>query len=90
MINTLVNGINYGKPILIENIGEVLNPELDNLLSTKKGTEALVEIGDKNAEMTKEFMLYLATKIPRPHYSPEICVRVTLLNFMTTEEGLLD
>lgn len=34
--------------------------------------------------------MYLATKLPRPHYSPEICIKLTLLNFMTTEEGLLD
>jgi len=26
----------------------------------------------------------------RPHYSPEICVKVTMLNFMVTQEGLLD
>ena len=25
-----------------------------------------------------------------PHYSPEICVKVTMLNFMVTPDGLLD
>ena len=28
--------------------------------------------------------------MPAPHYSPEICVKVTILNFMVTEEGLQD
>ena len=28
--------------------------------------------------------------MPRPHYTPETCVKVTLLNFMVTQEGLQD
>lgn len=32
----------------------------------------------------------MTTKLPKPHYSPEICVRVTLLDFTTTQDGLLD
>lgn len=40
--------------------------------------------------MTKDFRLYITTKYPRPHYSPEICVRLTILNFLVTEEGLRD
>jgi dynein heavy chain len=28
--------------------------------------------------------------MPAPHYSPEVCVKVTILNFMVTEEGLQD
>lgn len=90
LINTLINAINYGRSVLIENIQESLNPELEALLSTKKGTEGFVKIGDKTAEMSRDFRLYITTKLPRPHYPPEICVRVTLLNFLTTEEGLLD
>ena len=32
----------------------------------------------------------MTTKLPRPHYSPEICSIVTMLNFNATEEGLVD
>lgn len=32
----------------------------------------------------------MTTKLARPHYSPEICVKVTLLNFQVTLEGLDD
>ena len=88
--NLLVNALNFGKAVLIENMGESINPELDGLLSMKKGQEASVKIGDKLADMSKDFRLYMTTKLPRPHYPPEICVRVSLLNFMTTQEGLLD
>ena len=49
-----------------------------------------LKIGEKAAEMSRDFKLFMTTKLPRPHYSPEICVKVVMLNFMTTEEGLLD
>ncbi len=32
----------------------------------------------------------MTTKLSKPHYSPEICVKVTLLNFQVTFEGLDD
>lgn len=32
----------------------------------------------------------MTTKLSNPHYTPEICVKVTLLNFMVTPEGLED
>ena len=33
---------------------------------------------------------YLTTKLRNPHYPPETCVKVNLLNFMATEDGLED
>ena len=33
---------------------------------------------------------YITTKLRNPHYLPEISVKVTLLNFMITPEGLQD
>lgn len=32
----------------------------------------------------------MTTKLGRPHYPPEICVKVTILNFQVTLEGLDD
>jgi hypothetical protein len=31
---------------------------------------------------------YMTTKLRNPHYPPEVCVKVSLLNFFVTPEGL--
>lgn len=36
------------------------------------------------------FRLYITTKLPNPHYLPEVAVKVSLLNFAITREGLAD
>jgi len=46
LVNTLVNSINFGRLVLIENIGEEISTELDNLLSAHKGEEGYIKIGD--------------------------------------------
>jgi len=30
----------------------------------------------------------MTTKMPNPHYPPEVCIKVTLINFTVTFEGL--
>merc|ERR1719163_1229089 len=50
----------------------------------------MIRLGDSTVEYHKDFKLFLTTKLPNPHYSPEICVQVTLLNFMVTPDGLQD
>ena len=49
-----------------------------------------IRLGDSNIEYSQEFKFYVTTKLSRPHFAPEVCVKVTMLNFMVTQEGLLD
>ena len=32
----------------------------------------------------------MTTKLPNPHYLPEVCIKVTLINFSVTFRGLQD
>lgn len=43
-----------------------------------------------NLNGSDNFRFYVTTKLRNPHYLPEISVKVTLLNFMITPEGLQD
>jgi dynein heavy chain len=89
----LENSISYGEPVLLENVGEVLDPLLDPLLQKAKfkaGNIVMIRLGDSTIEYSEEFRLFITTKLPNPHYPPEVCVQVTLLNFMATPDGLED
>jgi dynein heavy chain len=87
------NAINMGNPVILEDAGESFDPMFDPLLGKqieKKGNVWFIKLGDDNIEYTKDFRFYITTKLSKPHYSPEICVKVTMLNFMVTEKGLED
>ena len=36
----------------------------------------------------KNFKIYFTTKLPNPHYLPEVCIKVTIINFTVTFDGL--
>ena len=84
IINKLNASIMYGQRILLENIGEsidnIFEPVLQKIL-VKSGGSYRIKFGDRLIEYNEYFKFYMTTKLPRPHYSPEICVKVTLLNF---------
>jgi len=85
--------ISGGDPVLLENVNEVLDPLLEPLLQKAKfkaGNVLMIRLGDSTIEYSEDFRLYITTKLPNPHYSPETCVQVTLLNFMVTPDGLQD
>ena len=92
-VRTLENAIQFGNPVLLENIQEVLDPVLDTVLQKAtftQGGRTVIKVGDNIVEYSPDFRFYVTTKLRNPHYSPEVSVKVTLLNFMATPEGLQD
>lgn len=92
-VRTLENCIQFGTPVLLENIGEELDPILEPLLlkqTFKQAGAICIRLGDSTIEYSKDFRFYITTKLRNPHYLPETSVKVTLLNFMITPEGLED
>jgi len=85
--------ISMGTPVIFEDATENFDPMLDPLLSKqieKKSAETLMKFGEKMITFNTDFKFFVTTKMPAPHYSPEVCVKVTILNFMVTQEGLQD
>ena len=50
----------------------------------------MTNVGDSTVPYNESFKFYMTTKLPNPHYPPEICVKVSLLNFTLTPTGLED
>ena len=82
-----------GLVMIIENVGETLDPILDNVLlknvQKRAGVESII-LGSNVIEYNSDFRLYLITTLPNPHYMPEIMTKITLINFSITNEGLKD
>ncbi|KAL6428105.1 hypothetical protein ACFW04_008466 [Cataglyphis niger] len=92
-IRTLENAIQFGLPVLLENVEEELDAILEPILlkqTFKQAGVLCIKLGDNIVEYNNNFRLYITTKLRNPHYLPEIAVRVTLLNFMITPSGLED
>ena len=92
-VRTLENSIQFGTPVLLENVQEELDPTIEPLLlkqTFKQGGVMCMRLGDATIEYSKDFRFYITTKLPNPHYMPETSVKVTLLNFMITQDGLQD
>ncbi|XP_046403326.1 dynein axonemal heavy chain 7 [Ischnura elegans] len=92
-VRVLEVGVQFGRPVLLENIGEELDAVLEPLLQKqtfRQGGTLCIKIGDSVVEYSSEFRFYITTKRPNPHYLPEVAVKVTLVNFMITTAGLQD
>ncbi len=50
----------------------------------------LIRLGDSDVDYDPNFRFYMTTKLPNPHYLPEVCIKVNLINFTVTIKGLED
>jgi len=92
-LRTLENGIRYGAPVLLENIGQELDPSLEPVLLKqvfKRSGQMVLRLGDTDVPYSEEFKFLITTKLANPHYMPEICIKVTVINFTVTMKGLED
>ena len=93
LIRSLDLAIQFGKWVLLENIGENLDPALEPILlqqKVKQGQNWVIKVGDRSIPYNDNFKFFLTTTLPNPHYSPETSVKVTILNFSITPIGLED
>ena len=92
-VRNLENAIQFGTPVLLENINEEVDSVLEPLLTKqifKQSGVMCIRLGEAIIEYSPEFRFYITTKLRNPHYLPELSTKVTLLNMMITPDGLED
>lgn len=90
-MRSVENAVQIGQPVLLENVGETLDASLDPILLKqvrRTGGRKVVVLGDKEVTYDEKFRLFITTKLPNPVLTPELQVKLTVLNFTVTREGL--
>ena len=85
------NAVQYGFPVLLQDILEEIDPSLEPVLSKsilKIGNRSILRLGDKELDYSSDFRLYITTKLSNPHYTPEISTKATVVNFAVKKDGL--
>jgi dynein heavy chain len=90
---TLKTAITSGQSVILENLGEAIDASLEPVIMRqvyKKGRAWFLQFAAEEVEVDPRFRLFLHTKLPNPHYRPEILAYCTLIDFSVTEKGLED
>jgi dynein heavy chain len=80
-----------GWPMIIENTPEEVDPLMDPVLEKQVSRNSRIPklfFNDTECDFNDEFELFLATKLPNPHFIPELYAKCTIIDFTVTIAGL--
>ncbi|KAG0726862.1 Dynein heavy chain, cytoplasmic [Chionoecetes opilio] len=86
----LESALRFGNPLLVqdvENYDPILNPVLNRELR-RTGGRVLITLGDQDIDLSPAFTIFLSTRDPTVEFPPDICSRVTFVNFTVTRSSL--
>ena len=92
-MRVLEGALQFGTPVLLQDIEQDLDASLDPILLKKfiiNGNRKYLNINNKLIEYNSDFRLYITTRLANPHYSPEICTKTLVVNFAVKPKGLQD
>ncbi|CCG82670.1 Dynein heavy chain [Taphrina deformans PYCC 5710] len=91
-VKHLESALRFGNTIIIQD-AEHLDPILNRVLTReyhKTGGRILVDLGKVEVDVSPNFRLYMATRDARVRFSPDVCSRVSIVNFTVTKATLAD
>jgi dynein heavy chain len=80
-----------GLCLIIENVENEVDPMLDPVLDKaiiRRGNKLYINVSDQNMDFKEKFSLYMTSRLPNPHFSPELSAKVTIIDFTVTLKGL--
>ncbi|CAL6054637.1 Dynein_heavy chain [Hexamita inflata] len=92
LMRQLEQAVMLGNPLLIENVGESLDPALTPILEkdihVSQTGQKQIRIGAKDVDYDPKFQLYLTSKLYNPSFAPDVFSTLTVVNHCVTESGL--
>ncbi|KAF8807657.1 dynein heavy chain protein 1 [Phlegmacium glaucopus] len=89
-LKVLESALRFGNPLLIQDV-EHLDPILNAVLNKeirRTGGRVLMRLGSQDIDFSPSFTMFLSTRDPSVEFSPDICSRVTFVNFTMTRSSL--
>jgi dynein heavy chain 1 len=89
-LKVLESALRFGNPLLIQDV-ENLDPILNAVLNReirRTGGRVLIRLGSQDIDFSPSFTMFLSTRDPSVEFSPDICSRVTFVNFTMTRSSL--
>lgn len=89
-LKVLESALRFGNPLLIQDV-EHLDPILNAVLNKeirRTGGRVLIRLGNQDIDFSPAFTMFLSTRDPSVEFSPDICSRVTFVNFTMTRSSL--
>ena len=89
-LKQLESAMRFGNPILVQDV-EFLDPIINPILNKeikRSGGRILIRIGNQDIDFSPTFTIFLMTRDPSVEFSPDICSRVTFVNFTMTRSSL--
>ncbi|XP_014790579.2 cytoplasmic dynein 1 heavy chain 1 [Octopus bimaculoides] len=86
----LESALRFGNPLLVQDVESydpILNPVLNRELR-RTGGRVLITLGDQDIDLSPAFTIFLSTRDPNVEFPPDICSRVTFVNFTVTRGSL--
>jgi dynein heavy chain 1 len=86
----LETAIRFGLPLLVQDV-EKIDPILNSVLNKevqKAGGRILIRVGDSEIDYSEAFVLHMITRDPNAAFTPDLCSRVTFVNFTVTPSSL--
>ncbi|RWS31185.1 Dynein heavy chain: cytoplasmic-like protein [Leptotrombidium deliense] len=86
----LESALRFGNPLLVQDVESydpILNPVLNREVR-KTGGRVLITLGDQDIDLSPSFCIFLSTRDPTAEFPPDLCSRVTFVNFTVTRSSL--
>jgi len=89
-LKNLQSALKFGNILLIEeveNMDPILNPVLNKEFE-KFAAGQVIRLGDQTLDFNPDFKMFLVTRDPSMNFPPDLCSRVTFVNFCVTSSSL--